>query len=160
MTNDGRRAIPFPEGPLPGPWPGVLASIAAAYTAVLLYATHHPRPQELLGKEAPSDKTLHFFAYGVLGGIVSAAVAARGGWRARVGLALFVLLALFAAADEVTQPLFGRFADALDWAFDEVGLLAGIGITSAAVALARARGAPQAERGAGGSAGRTTPGDQ
>ena len=30
-----------------------------------------------------------------------------------MGLALFVLLALFAAADEVTQPLFGRFADAL-----------------------------------------------
>ena len=146
MASEGRRAIPFPKGPLPRPWPAVLGWFAAAYTAVLVYATHHPRPESLLGKEAPSDKTLHFVAYGVLGGVVAAAVAARGGWRTRTALELFVLLALFAAVDEVTQPLFGRFADAVDWAFDEVGLVAGIGITSAVVASIAARPAPGAVR--------------
>lgn len=144
MRADGRRAIPFPEGPLPRPWPAVLSGLAIAYTAVLLFATHHPRPQELLGPEAPGDKTLHFFAYGVLGGITSAAIAARGGWRARSAFALFAILALFAAADEITQPLFGRFADAADWAFDEVGLVAGIGSLSAVVAAIGSRAASQA----------------
>lgn len=153
MVTDERRAIPFPEGPLPEPWPGVLTWIAVAYTAVLLYATHHPRPEELVGKDAPSDKTLHFLAYGVLGWVVAGAVAARGGWRARTAMHVFAVLALFAAADEVTQPIFGRFADAVDWAFDEVGLVAGIGITSAIVAAIGTRAAPPAGRGHGGPTG-------
>lgn len=150
MGTDGRRAIPFPEGPLPRPWPAVLSGLAIAYTAVLLFATHHPRPQELLGPGAPGDKPLHFFAYGVLGGVVSAAIAARGGWKARSAFALFVILALFAAADEITQPLFGRFADAVDWAFDQVGLVAGIGALSAVVAAIGRRGRPRPVSPAGG----------
>ena len=35
------------------------------------------------------------------------------------------LLALLALADEVTQPLFNRVCDPLDWVFDVVGALAG-----------------------------------
>ena len=50
---------------------------------------------------------------------------------------MFVALALFAAADEITQPLFGRFADILDWAYDELGLVAGIGAVTAAALLIR-----------------------
>lgn len=160
MVTDERRAIPFPEGPLAEPWPGVLRWIAVAYTAVLLYATHHPRPESLIGEDAPSDKTLHFFAYGVLGGVVAAAVAARGGWKARTAMNVFVGLALFAAADEVTQPIFGRFADAVDWAFDEAGLVAGIAVTSLVVAvLGPSAAAWSVSRGAG-HAGGSASGDQ
>ena len=54
-------------------------------------------------------------------------------WRAAA--ALFVPLALFAAADELTQPLFGRSADGVDWAFDELGLVAGIGLVTVATRL-------------------------
>jgi len=109
--------------------------LAAAYTCILLYATHHPRPAELVGPNAPGDKSLHLIAYTLLGGLVAAAFASRGGWGWHAAAALFVPLALFAAADEITQPLFGRFADGVDWAFDELGLVAGIGLVTVAAWL-------------------------
>ena len=145
MDGGERRPIPFPQGPLPPPWPRLLAWTAAAYTAFLLYATHHPNPEELVGTHVPSDKTLHFLAYGALGGVVSAAVAARGGWSFRTAACLFVLLAVFAAADEATQPLFGRYADPVDWSFDGIGLLGGLATVGAAVALLAARSGGSAQ---------------
>lgn len=144
MDGDDRRPIPFPKGPLPPPWPRLLAWGAAGYTAFLLYATHHPNPEELVGSHPPSDKTLHFLAYGALAGIVGGAVAARGGWAFRAAASVFVLLALFAAVDEATQPLFGRFADTVDWSYDGIGMLVGLAAVTAAVAVAggtRPRGA-------------------
>lgn len=138
MDGSERRPIPFPEGPLPRPWPRFLAWGAVAYTLFLLYATHHPKPENLVGANPPSDKLLHFLAYGALAGIVSAAVAARGGWSIRTAASALVLLAVFAAADEATQPIFGRAADVFDWAYDEVGLLAGLATITAAVAAVRA----------------------
>ena len=63
---------------------------------------------------------------------MAAAVASRGGWNWRSAATVFVALALFAAADEITQPLFGRFADIHDWAYDELGLVAGIGLVTVA----------------------------
>jgi VanZ family protein len=139
MSIDGRRSIPFPDGPLPEPWPRLFAGAAAAYTAVLLYATHHPRPGELVGVPLPADKTLHFVAYGLLGAAVGGAVAARGGWGARAAAAWLVGLAVFAALDEATQPFFGRYADVRDWMFDGIGLVVGVAAVSLVVALARHR---------------------
>lgn len=143
MAGDERRAVPFPAGPLPPPWPRLLAAVAAAYGAVLLYATHHPKPEELVGTNAPNDKTLHFLAYGALAAVVSAAVAARGGWTVRSAASLFALLALFAALDELTQPFFGRSADAVDWSYDQIGLLVGGAAVTLAVRLARRGGGDQ-----------------
>jgi VanZ family protein len=137
MTDARRSPIPPPPDALPGPWQRGLDLLAAAYTCILLYATHHPKPAELVGPNAPGDKTLHLIAYTLLGGVVAAAVASRGGWNWRSAAAVFVALAFFAAADEITQPLFGRFADARDWAFDEVGLVAGIGAVTVAALLLR-----------------------
>ena len=139
MASPGRRSIPFPEGPLPRPWPAVFALGAVVYTGILLFATHHPRPGELVGTPLPSDKTLHFIAYGLLGGAVGAAVAARGGWGLRAAAAWCAGLAAFAAIDEATQPLFGRYADVRDWVFDDIGLLVGVGAVTLAVALSRRR---------------------
>ncbi|MFM8414415.1 MAG: VanZ family protein [Planctomycetota bacterium] len=110
-----------------------LAAVTAAYTLVLVFATHYPRPEELLGPNPPSDKTLHFAAYGLLGLFVAATLAAAGRWsRAAAGL-LFIALAAFAALDEATQPLFGRSAEPVDWVYDVIGIAAGI----TAVAVAR-----------------------
>ena len=139
MAIDGRRSIPFPDGPLPPPWPRLFAGAAAVYTAILLYATHHPRPGELVGVPLPSDKTLHFVAYGLLGAAVGGAVAARGGWGARRAAAWLVCLAVFAALDEATQPFFGRYADVRDWVFDAIGLALGLAAVSLVVGLARRR---------------------
>ena len=135
MTDGRRSPIPPPAGALPRAVQRGFDLLAAAYTCILLYATHHPRPAELVGPDAPGDKSLHLIAYTLLGGVVAAAFASRGGWGWRAAAALFVPLALFAAADELTQPLFGRFADGVDWAFDELGLVAGIGLVSVAARL-------------------------
>lgn len=137
MGGDERRPIPFPEGPLPRPWPAVATGIAIAYTLFLLWATHHPKPENLLGPRAPNDKLLHLAAYGALAVLAGCAAAARGGWGPRPAAAWLTLLAAFAAVDEATQPFFGRFADARDWAFDEVGLVLGLAAVTATVAVLR-----------------------
>lgn len=119
----------------PGSWPRFvrpLAAVSAAYTLVLVFATHYPRPEELLGPNPPSDKTLHFIAYGLLGLLVAATLAVSGRWSTRAALAMLGLLAVFAAIDELTQPLFKRQAEPLDWVYDVIGLVAGIAVVAAA----------------------------
>lgn len=106
----------------------VLAAVTAAYTLVLVLATHYPRPEELLGPNPPSDKTLHVIAYGLLGLFVAATLAAAGRWSWASAGVLLVALAAFAALDEVTQPFFGRTAEPLDWISDVVGLVAGLAV--------------------------------
>jgi VanZ family protein len=137
MTDTGRRPIPPPHDALPWGLQRVFDLLAAAYACILVYATHHPQPAELVGPNAPGDKSLHLIAYTLLGGAVAVAIASRGGWTWRSGAALLVPLALFAAVDEITQPIFGRHADSVDWAFDEVGLLIGIGAVTLAVIFVR-----------------------
>ncbi|NBV45652.1 MAG: hypothetical protein EBR86_08450 [Planctomycetia bacterium] len=102
-------------------------ALAGLYAAVLVSATHYPRPQDLLGANPPSDKLLHFLAYAILGSLAAAAAAARGGWNGPRITLLAVALALFAAADEITQPFFGRAVELSDWLADLAGLAIGIG---------------------------------
>ena len=146
MTDAQRSPIPPPPDALPGLWQRFFDLLAAAYACVLVYATHHPKPAELVWPDAPGDKTLHLIAYTLLGGAVAAAVASRGGWNWRSAATVFVALALFAAADEITQPLFGRFADIHDWAYDELGLVAGIGAVTVAALLLRPFFTPRVAR--------------
>jgi VanZ family protein len=110
-----------------------LVALTLAYTLTLVFATHYPEPEKLLGPNPPSDKTLHVLAYGALGLLVAGVLAVSGRWSPRSVAIMATGLATFAAVDEVTQPWFGRSAEPLDWVSDLVGLLAGI----AAVALAR-----------------------
>jgi VanZ family protein len=110
-----------------------LAVLTAGYVLVLLFATHYPRPEQFLGTDPPSDKTLHFLAYGLLGLLAAATLAAAGRWSWRSVAILVVGLTIFAALDELTQPAFGRSAELLDWVCDLIGLAVGIGL----VALAR-----------------------
>ncbi len=67
-------------------------------------------------------------AYGVLG--LLAALAYGGRWQTTLSaaIALFVLLAVWGFVDELTQPLFGRLADANDWVYDLIG--GGIGLAA------------------------------
>lgn len=128
---DGRRRDAGPPRASPG-WIGLATRLAAAttlvYVGVLLYATHHPKPQELIGASAPSDKTLHLWAYALLALLAGGTLTLAGRWRPRWILGLAVGLAVFAALDEATQPLpwFGRFADPIDWLYDVLGIVAGL----------------------------------
>jgi hypothetical protein len=112
-----------------------LAWATALYTCVLVYGTHHPRPERLIGTGAgvPSDKSLHVAAYTVLAALAAAWLWAAGRWTPRGLVGLIAALALFAAVDEITQPLFSRHADPLDWLADGRGMALGIG----AIALTR-----------------------
>lgn len=116
----------------------LLAVGTVVYAMILVFATHHPNPAELVGDLAGDlvhkDKTLHFTAYGLLGLLVACTLAAAGRWSWRTLAVAMLMLAAFAALDEVTQPLFGRATELLDWVFDGLGLAAGV----AAVIGARA----------------------
>jgi VanZ family protein len=114
-----------------------MAAATAIYTGVLVFATHYPRPEELLGPNAPSDKTLHFIAYAVFAGLASATwlTARRTAHRSIAPLA--IALAGFGAIDEITQPFFRRHAEPLDWVYDCVGIAIGIAAVMAAMALVR-----------------------
>jgi len=123
-----------------------LALLTLAYTVVLVGATHYPKPEDLLGPDPPSDKTLHFIAYGLLGLLAAATLAAVGRWSLRAVAGLFIALAVFAALDEATQPAFGRAADVWDWAYDLIGLSAGIvvvAVVQPSLTAAKAAGGPQ-----------------
>jgi VanZ family protein len=114
-----------------------LAWATACYVVVLVIGTHYPRPGELLsqvGAAGTPDKTLHVVAYGVLGLLAAATLAAWGRWTWRNLLLLAGGLALFGVVDEATQPLFERFADFFDWVADCEGIAIGL----VAVAAGRA----------------------
>ena len=124
--------------PLVRPWmPRLLAAALAAYTGLLVFATHYPRPEELLGPNAPSDKTLHFIAYAILA-FLAAATWLTARRTASRGLATLAIgLAAFGAVDEVTQPFFRRHADPLDWIYDCVGIAIGLALVAVAAAVIR-----------------------
>jgi len=117
----------------------LLAAATAAYTAILLFATHHPQPSDLVGELTHRDKTLHFTAYGLLGLLVAATIAAAARLSPRTVAAAVAGLMVFAAVDELTQPLFGRATELLDWVFDSAGIVAGFAAVLVAWALVRRR---------------------
>lgn len=116
----------------------MLAAATAIYTLVLVFATHYPKPDELLGPNAPSDKMLHFLAYSALAILAGATVAMAGRWSVRGGLSLAVGLAVFGAVDEITQPFFSRDAEPLDWAYDCIGVAGGLLVVAVLVGVFRA----------------------
>lgn len=145
MTTDGRRpkAAMISRGfPL---WAArLLAAATAVYAVVLVTATHYPKPEEFLGPNAPSDKLLHFMAYGLLGLLAAATLLAYGRWSRRNAVKLFVTLALAAIVDEATQPLCSRAAEPLDWVFDVIGLTISMLLVAAVSNSAWGRGSRSA----------------
>ena len=125
----------------------LLAALTAVYTLILVLATHYPRPEEFLGPNPPSDKALHFMAYGALALLAGGTLALARRWSmARLG----GVLAAFAVVDEVTQPLFSRAAEPLDWVFDCIGIGLGLAFVAASVAVVRLARGRYAQLGVGG----------
>lgn len=112
-----------------------------AWSTVLLYVliavclTHMPKePHEL---EQFKDKTLHTAGYFMYAAVIYTAASIT--WPRFNGLALLVVLALalWAAADEITQPIFGRTCDILDWRADMIGAVTAVVILSILRLIAR-----------------------
>jgi VanZ family protein len=108
--------------------------VLVGYWLALVAGTHWPQPPELLGM-GESDKFLHFTAYSGLALLVCLnwALARAMGWRQ--WLAIAVILAAFAAIDEITQIPVGRNADLRDWFADLTGIAAGMAVFAAGWAL-------------------------
>lgn len=92
-----------------------------AYWVFLFVATHFPKLR--LPEAVPrGDKLAHFAAYALLAVFFwkffeanQRPLSGRFVWNA------LAVIAVYAAADEVLQPLVGRSADAWDWVCDVVG---------------------------------------
>ena len=112
-----------------------------AWSTVLLYVliavclTHMPREPHQL--EQFKDKTLHTVGYFMYAAVIYTAAGIT--WPRLRGLALIVVLALalWAAADEITQPYFGRTCDILDWRADMIGAVTAVVILSSLRFIAR-----------------------
>ena len=100
-------------------------------------ATHLPRgavPQSGL-----SDKWLHTIGYFVLVAILVATLVVHGLPRRRRVLAVLVAVPLYAAFDEISQPLFGRSTSIHDWIMDLCGALLALTAVETFLALRRGR---------------------
>lgn len=99
--------------------------VAVAYWLLLCVATHWPRT--ISGLDVGyRDKIVHFGAYAVLAILVATAWASRVGhlgWSALVCLVL--VLTIYGAFDEISQPPFGRNCNIYDWLADVAGATAG-----------------------------------
>ncbi len=102
--------------------------ILIAYSLFLLVMTHLPIEQ--LPPTQTSDKLLHFCAYGIQGLLVSFCLIAFRPNRWRKLFYCFLGLCLFAALDEMTQALVGRFPEWLDWCADVVGISVGLSVVA------------------------------
>lgn len=115
-----------------------LARLRALLTALCVVAfviafagTHLPGPQ--VGTVGGPDKLLHALGYLCLGASLALALAARlASARVRVAWCCGVLT-VYAALDELTQPLVGRDASLGDWLADVAGLLLSVVLVEVAV---------------------------
>lgn len=105
----------------------------AAFTATHIPASHIP-----VGHL--SDATLHLLGYAGLAALFWATLLAYGHRAFRRSYIAALVLILYAALDEATQPLVGRSGSIRDWCFDCLGVgasLATCEITGALQRLAR-----------------------
>lgn len=123
--------------------PRLWQAALAAYWATLLVATHVPR--DFPGVPGNSvDKLVHMAAFAVLAGLLAMA------WRCTVGRlnaahlrAAWLVVVVYAALDEATQPLVGRVGAWDDWLADAAGTAAGLVIFKWGARWAAGRSLPR-----------------
>lgn len=79
-------------------------------------------PAEHIPKTGYSDKTLHLLGYTILAGSFLLAMWSRRFSRKKRILRAIIILLVYAALDEITQPLVNRYASVLDWVADAAGV--------------------------------------
>jgi len=112
--------------------------VVCAFWLMEFAATHAPISKEVEALPG-SDKHLHLGAYCVLSALLMFwnGFRAAGEWR-RVATVVLIL-AIYAAVDELLQPLFSRDAELLDWAADLAGAMLGAVVAFGTSRLFRAR---------------------
>src|SRR3954462_7967186 len=120
----------------------VLASLLVAYWGFALVMTHIPHPPPI-GPQV-SDKLIHFLAYGLLSGLLFLTLWMwRPGWR-YLPLVVLGMIIAYAAFDELTQPIFGRDCEFLDWVADSSAAVVAVSVLGVARLLMNRKIAPAA----------------
>lgn len=119
-------------------WSLLSLPLLALYWAALAVATHLPAvvvPQTRL-----TDKTIHFIAFFGLSLLLGLAFWSRRPWSLRSACSVVILIAIYAAVDELTQGLVpGRYPDLRDWYFDVGGAVCAVAVLSVAALVGRQR---------------------
>lgn len=87
---------------------------------------HIPSESELMPLEIYGDKILHFTAFAGLGFLLAAYRWQRAALTLSSHVKMFSILALYGAADELTQIPVGRTADWMDWVAGILGSALGL----------------------------------
>jgi len=103
----------------------LLCCLAASWVSAAV-ATHlPPRCMPHIGL---SDSVLHVAGFFVLAGLLWTTLRAYDFKRPRRLVLTLAVLAVYAAMDEKTQPMFGRDADVADWLCDMLGTVLAAGV--------------------------------
>lgn len=79
-------------------------------------------PAERIPETGYSDKGMHLLGYAILGSSFLLAMWSRGLPRKKRIFRVIIILLIYAALDEITQPLVNRHASILDWIADASGV--------------------------------------
>jgi VanZ family protein len=108
----------------------LLWTITIGYWLVLFTLTHLPPSK--LPQTHVSDKLEHFTAYGLLAGWLSLSLTSARRSVLKTILLVMAIVLIYAAADELTQPLTHRTCDIHDWFADGIGAATGAVLIGAA----------------------------
>ena len=97
------------------------AIVAFVFTHIPPFRKGPPRPEPLIG----IDKLFHFGGFAIYA-VVLANVLGRRMNRAATVATTLIALTLYSVVDELTQPPFGRTADAKDWIANMIGVVVGL----------------------------------
>ena len=102
----------------------IISVVLAACWIGAFTATHIPAKE--MPKLPATDKTLHFVGFLVLTGLFVLTLSVRGVGSVKTAIIAAVVMAVYGACDELTQPPFNRYASLDDWIADASGALAAI----------------------------------
>lgn len=89
-------------------------------------ATH--LPADRLPVIRVGDKSMHFVGYFVLTFMFAMTLFVHGVGRWRGFITAIVVMTVYGAFDEVTQPWFNRYADFADWLIDLAGMATAVAV--------------------------------
>ena len=102
------------------------------YLVTLATATHISKPPDIVRGVLTFDKLVHGAAYAILVGLGWLAWPPTPSSRTMTRAAVWLGLgSVYAAADEILQPLTGREAELGDWAADVIGIVVVLGVIAA-----------------------------
>lgn len=125
-------------------WTRAVSFVLAVYWLALFAGTHSPIDPNLV--LPGDDKTKHFLGYSGLAFLFGFFLTLRrrrsrsSGARRFPFVGAALLLALYGAFDELTQPLVGRTTDRYDWLADAAGILVGLTLIVSLSAMVRLPG--------------------